>query len=119
MSTMVLQRDYEGKKKGDTVSVPFGKGRDMLKAGIAAYAPPSAPNKAIVAPVAKSETEMLREQFDKHLAELTAKHKAELEQAKADARIANDEAKAAMELADKATAENAELKKQLADKKAK
>lgn len=117
MSTVILQKDYEGKKAGEKISVPFGKGRDMLKAGVAVYAPPSAPTPPKVVVASKTEVELLTE---KHAAEMKAARNAylaEAEKLKADARIANDEAKAAMELADKATSENADLKKQIEDMK--
>lgn len=115
MSTMILQKDYEGRKAGEKISVPFGKGRDMLKAGIAAYAPPTAPNPSKVSTAARPEIDVLREKAEAEFKALKEKHRADVEGLKADIRIANDEAKAALDLADKATAENAELKKQIAD----
>lgn len=117
MSTVILQKDYEGKKAGETISVPFGKGRDMLKAGVAVYAPPSVPAAPKIAPVGKTEIELLAEKHSAELKSIRSAYQAEIDKLRADARISNDEAKTAMELADKATAENADLKKQIEDAK--
>lgn len=116
MSTMILAKDYEGKKKGETVSVPFGKGRDMLKAGVAAYAPPTGPNPSKV-PSAKPPAEIMAAEVEARFQALQAAHKTEVERLKSDAACANDEVKSAMDLAKKATDENADLKKQIEELK--
>lgn len=129
MSTVILQKDYEGKKAGEKISVPFGKGRDMLRDGVAIYAP-SAPITPKVSP-AKPEGESIEAvkqeaiaAMKKNKAEAIAAMKqtiaeceAKIAKAGEEVKAANDEAKQAFEMADKATAENAELKKQIEDMK--
>lgn len=115
MSTMILLQEHEGKKAGEQVSVPFGRGRDMLKAGIAAY-PASAtpPNSKSPSSTAKLEApdakaiQAVKDEAISALKAIKAEHEAEVAGFIADT-------KSAMDLADKATAENAELKKRIAE----
>jgi hypothetical protein len=37
MSSIILTQDHEGKKKGDTISVPFIQGKDLVAQGIGTY----------------------------------------------------------------------------------
>jgi len=110
MSTVILDRDHEGKKAGETISVPFGKGKEMLAAGIAhrpAGTPsPQSSGKEIRA--ANDQIEKVKADAVAALKRQDAEHKAEIAKLKADA-------KEAFDMADKATAENSELKKQIAD----
>jgi len=107
MSTVILKQDHAGKKKGESVSMPFVRAREAVKAGIAEY-PQPAQGKPGLVELKPSDATVPKPFHD----EVCRRHKLDLDQSAQRVKFLEDEVKRLADEVKKAADEN----KVLADK---